>query len=467
MCGIVGCAGDLTVQHEKIMRTLLILDSTRGEDSTGVAVIGKWEGNVKIAKQVGDPFQLFDHKSYDKAFSGMQRAIIGHNRWATVGQVVRQNAHPFENNSVVGVHNGTLKSKHLLADASQFKVDSENIYHAFDKHGVQDTMNYMNGAWALVWWDKDDQTINFLRNNERPLWMVRSDDGKVLFWASEHWMLDVALSKHGVKFGRITLLQEDVHHSIHVNNKGELDKVHVRNAPSTYVAPVHVAVTNQFARPNGGPDAGAPTTPPSGNAGSQVPAVVGKPAGTVQLNLVKGEPAAATVKKPEQAVCVVPCDRSFLSAKNICIETLSSSKDEDGTSYIACFDPHHEYYEIRLYARPADPVWDLIGCDIKCDIGVFSPHKHTPGRGYYKVKVDSITIIVPAVADELVDTPILTIKGPTGRDLDEKAFNREYPSCAWCSSPLDFFDRNKFSTGSECFCPSCTTNKDVLEAVSF
>lgn len=41
MCGLVGVAGEITMASEKVLRTLLILDSLRGEDSTGIASIKK------------------------------------------------------------------------------------------------------------------------------------------------------------------------------------------------------------------------------------------------------------------------------------------------------------------------------------------------------------------------------------------------------------------------------------------
>lgn len=461
MCGHVGCAGDLNAGHEKLMRTLLILDSLRGEHSTGVAAVSKWDGHVKVAKQVGDPFQLFEHKSYDKAFSGLQRAIIGHNRYATVGVINRTNAHPFENASVVGAHNGTLTTKYLLADANNFKVDSENIYHHIDKFGLNDALKYMDGAWALVWWDKDTEEMNFLRNEERPLYLTRSEDGKVIFWASEPWMLSVALGKHYMKHGEISMLPPNALHTVSVDNKGVLGKVFVKNAPSTYVAPQH-RVTQQTSIFN---------EPPASNvvqhsSTRSTPAVVppANPVGNKVLTLPgKKEDTAAATPKKQQASNVESYDRSYLSAKGVLYETLNASKDDYKAPYIALFDANRPYIDIRLYAPAGDPVWDMIGCDITADVQSFQPGG-TPGKGVYRVRPDSIKIVVPMEPEAEEAERIM---GPTGKFLTEEEFNRRYPTCSWCTEALSFKDANKFSTSLECFCPGCATNKDVLEAVNF
>ena len=81
---------------EKVLRTLLILDSLRGEDSTGIASIKKVGGDVIVAKSLGDPYQLFDSKSFDRALKASSKAIIGHNRYATTGAILTKNAHPFD-----------------------------------------------------------------------------------------------------------------------------------------------------------------------------------------------------------------------------------------------------------------------------------------------------------------------------------------------------------------------------------
>ena len=148
ICGLVGAAGVLTGTEEKILTNLLIVDSLRGTDSTGVAVINRVD-DVKVAKAVGNPFELVESRAYTNALVGANKVIIGHNRYGTQGKINRRNAHPFEFDMLVGAHNGTLRSKHKLDDSRNFDVDSENLYHHIDKLGLYSAMEHLKvlGAW--------------------------------------------------------------------------------------------------------------------------------------------------------------------------------------------------------------------------------------------------------------------------------------------------------------------------------
>jgi predicted glutamine amidotransferase len=451
MCGLVGVAGDLTVQHEKILRTMLVLDSIRGEDSTGIAVVSKHSNQVKIAKQVGDPFQLFDHKSYDKALGGAHRALIGHNRYATSGAVNRNTAHPFENDSFVGVHNGTLKNKWKLADANNYTVDSENLYHHMHKHGLPDLLNTMDGAWALVWWDKDLETLNFLRNKERPLFVTNSKDDKALFWASEAWMLHVALNRTNIDYEEIYQIPEDMHISLSIAKDGKMGKPVLRKAPSTYVAPV---------TPPAGTYQGKPTT----NTWDKNKSAITTALDNVISIAKKEDTAEATQKKPDTAPVNGEThqryETAYIGAKRKRLELLNITKDQAGEKYIACFDPEREVYEIRLYADDKNMVWEMIGEDIIADIQGYNSGGRAPGRGYYRVNPDNFSICVPDVEPEG------KIVGPTGKFITESEFKKQYDGCAYCSAPLIFGDVNRFTTGGECVCPACAKNPEVLQYVS-
>jgi asparagine synthetase B (glutamine-hydrolysing) len=430
VCGLVGAAGDLDGRHEKAVRTMLILDSIRGEDSTGVAVIPKHGNQVKLAKQVGDPFQLFDHKSFDKAFQGIQRVIIGHNRYATTGVVSRNNAHPFENDVLVGAHNGTLNTKWKLKDQHRFSVDSEALYHHIAEKGLKDALDNMGGAWALVWWDKNEETLNLLRNKERPLWMCWSEDGKQLFWASEAWMIHASLIKAGIRYQEIFQLGEDVHISMHIDEKGVISKPRAVNAASTHIPVTYTAATNTST----------------------------KPQQTNVVTLPKKEDT--TPKKGETVVDAVvrqQAESSYLSAKNRRLETMEALRDDDGTPYIPCFDPLRQYFELRLYARKNDSIWELVGHEISGDINCFIQSKNTTGKGYYKVNADTYRIL--AEKQE-------TIMGPYGRLIDKEFFNKHFQYCDFCSDNLTFGADNRFTTNGECFCPGCSKDKAVIETTN-
>lgn len=207
MCGIVAAAGLLTAEEEKIFKFLLILDTVRGEDSTGIAGVSV-NGDVLVSKAVGTPYDLFPLKLTERVFTANNRLLIGHNRYATQGGVTKKNAHPFEFDNVVGVHNGTLKARYGLKH-DNYEVDSEQLYANIDEDGEKVVLPKVEGAYALVWYDKENKQLKVIRNKERPLHYAFSACGKKVFFASEEWMLAVALSRNSYKHRPIQEIQED------------------------------------------------------------------------------------------------------------------------------------------------------------------------------------------------------------------------------------------------------------------
>lgn len=198
MCGLVGIAGDLLAADEKLFARLLLMDVWRGPDSTGAAV-RRTTGDVLLAKVPSHPLDLFDDKRWKTAVEGKAHysdIFLGHNRLATTGKVSYSNAHPYEYGTIVGAHNGTLDSrsfKALTTEVGDFEVDSQALFAYIDAFGIENTIPEIEGAWALTWIDSKDKTLNFLRNEERPLWLARSEDGKRLLWSSEMGILAGAI----------------------------------------------------------------------------------------------------------------------------------------------------------------------------------------------------------------------------------------------------------------------------------
>lgn len=194
MCGIVGIAGDLAHKDEAAIRRLLILDYFRGTDSTGFAAVRNSQSEIKIAKIASNPLDLFDMGRFKDALSGYNsKVFLGHNRAATRGVVNNYNAHPFEFDGIVGVHNGTLEIQshrelERLMDEED-DLDSRLLIKAIAKMGVSKVIPHLYGAWSLVWYDQKDDSINFLRNKERPMWYAFTEDFKRMLWASEHAMI--------------------------------------------------------------------------------------------------------------------------------------------------------------------------------------------------------------------------------------------------------------------------------------
>ena len=241
MCGIVGVAGAITWKSEKAFKDLLIADVVRGRHSTGIASV-KANGSVVVGKRAVLPHDLLELPQGKEALAGVNRVLIGHNRYATVGGVSNATAHPFQHGQITGVHNGTLKNTNPLPQSAYFDVDSDNIMFALSQQSVAKTVEQMNGAYALVWFDESDKTLNFIRNDERTLFFCYSDDRKLVWWASEEKMLEWVLDRNDIEHSPILSLVPFTHYSLGINGVGNaikpFDKIHVKDLSAhEYVSP--------------------------------------------------------------------------------------------------------------------------------------------------------------------------------------------------------------------------------------
>jgi len=132
--------------------------------------------------------------------------------------VTDKNAHPFHHGDVVGAHNGTLHSTWGLEDGYKFEVDSEAIFYNFNKYTCQTVIPDIDGAYALTWYDGIEDKLFIIRNSQRPLFYTRRKDKDVIFWASEGWMLEVAMQKASISHDEVKSFNIDKLYSLDLSD---------------------------------------------------------------------------------------------------------------------------------------------------------------------------------------------------------------------------------------------------------
>ncbi len=324
-------------QHKEAFRELLILDTWRGPHSTGVGVIDKGD-NVKLLKAVGRPHKLLNTDAFDdegviKEFG--IKALIGHNRFATMGAKTADNAHPFHHGKIVGAHNGTLERNYLykLDDAHKFDVDSEAIFFNLNKNGFENTIGRLKGAWALVFYDADTRRMNFINNGERKLSYCFTKGGGSVFWASEGWMLEFVLDRMKIDRTEVMEFEPFKHYWIDLGANGDISKKNmVYKGDILYKGFTPPPVENLFYR------------------------------GYQGTNVFNGDAREkAKTKEP-----IIELMNSFLG-KEIEFYVFGEGKDALKVPYLYCSPVNHERdFDIRIYGNTTSPRWEELISSVGC-----------------------------------------------------------------------------------------------------
>lgn len=253
MCGIVGLlsndyTGTSYLKKKRTFSQLLFADTLRGTDSTGVfAIPTGLDPKPLIIKRAMAAPDFLDLKPVDTYLSQIEKfwASVGHNRAATRGKVNNQNAHPFNVGHITLVHNGSLVTTHGLPEHEQFDVDSHAIAHTINKVGIENCSDMFNGAFALVWHDDRNNTINLFRNSERPLYFSKTvatgnTSGDILI-ASEFKMAEWIAYRNGYEVDKTYAVGEGsliVFHKEDIRDY-EVKKLKLREPTKVISLPYH------------------------------------------------------------------------------------------------------------------------------------------------------------------------------------------------------------------------------------
>lgn len=209
MCGLVSIVSKqkngFFNSDVKVFTEMLFADQLRGAHGTGI--IYNQGNKIKTLKAPVASSDFVNDKAYNKAESEIfqhARFVVGHNRAATIGKLTHQNTHPFRCDHITLVHNGTLTSHKELADTES---DSMAICHAIAKIGFKETVKKIKGAFALIWYDEKQKTLNFTRNYQRPLYIVETID--LFCFVSEPKLAEWILERNNQTVTKVT--NTDVH----------------------------------------------------------------------------------------------------------------------------------------------------------------------------------------------------------------------------------------------------------------
>jgi glucosamine--fructose-6-phosphate aminotransferase (isomerizing) len=156
MCGIVGYVGDRLAQPI-LLKALKRLEY-RGYDSAGFAIVDK---ALTVYKDKGEISHL------ERGMPKMQGSTgIAHTRWATHGQPLKNNAHPFTDckGQIALVHNGIIENymhikDDLMRRGHQFRseTDTEVVVHLVEEAykgdleaAVAEAVGKLKGSFAMA-----------------------------------------------------------------------------------------------------------------------------------------------------------------------------------------------------------------------------------------------------------------------------------------------------------------------------
>ena len=169
MCGLVTLiskrANNFQGKDLKLFQELLVADTIRGQDATGMFFVSL-DGNAYSLKNNVNGYTFSNTPEYKQFlencfFNGV--ILSGHNRSKTLGDNTDKNAHPFIANHIICSHNGTLYQHKTLANT---ETDSEAITIALSQKDPKEVLEDLDGSFALTWYNAKEKTFSIARNDK-------------------------------------------------------------------------------------------------------------------------------------------------------------------------------------------------------------------------------------------------------------------------------------------------------------
>lgn len=242
MCGLVGLICNNTdgfnSPDRDVFKQMLFADTLRGADATGCFAVNKY-GNIRGVKQAVPAPYFIQSAKFDEFAEGFlhDTFAIGHNRKATFGDKGdSSHAHPFMEENLVLVHNGSL-TNHKELGIDDAEIDSDALVKSFARVGVEETLNKVYGAYALIWYDIEQKKLFFTRNAQRPLWMLKSQGVTAL--SSEPGLAYWVMARNNKKVDEVVEVKTDTLYSVHLDEPKEIEETELKIRPFVQQTPIY------------------------------------------------------------------------------------------------------------------------------------------------------------------------------------------------------------------------------------
>lgn len=259
MCGIFGfinATGSRFHKARQLFEELMIVDTLRGSDGSGVAVLPEKRDEMFMYKRAMWGPEFLTTNGYIKGVRGAidnARLVIGHNRAASGSSKnygLDIHAHPFKNRHITLVHNGYIQNAYAITPKGFGPdVDSEAAAWAIAEHGEKDGLEKLRGPFALAWYNETDKTFNLARNEGREMHCIYIKDMDVMFYASEWMMLHLILKRNDVHLdGKYRYLTPYQHYKFNLAKPREVINIPFVEPPAN----TYTGVQNQASWVGGG-----------------------------------------------------------------------------------------------------------------------------------------------------------------------------------------------------------------------
>ena len=173
MCGIYGYIG--TPKNPAavygMLKILAVATEVRGIHSTGFVAVN--DSDYYHERRLVRAAHFFREVDVESVIKKDCYFFLGHNRWASVGEILVENAHPFKGDKYFLAHNGTCHDAVRLMKMAGLKTkgttDSEALLVLTEAFGRGALRRFSNLSVVMVDYMSAEENMLFYRDAYNPM----------------------------------------------------------------------------------------------------------------------------------------------------------------------------------------------------------------------------------------------------------------------------------------------------------